>query len=592
MDNLKMMQTIYKNDHFKKLIEMIKNVDDTHEFEVSINRSEGITISQYIDIAKYLINMAKENDKYELSEETTLDISYAYSSNNLSNYRITIVGEDRINKIMSNLFIRKNHSIFSILTNNIMNKMDEQNLYIINKIKNRENIIDLNEYDIRIRLAEENEVPEKMFKELLVLTEVERNKIIFRFKERLSVLIHANEDYDIRIDLTNIKQNMAFSRLDNSRSIYELELEIIKNKNSKTELTFGKTSGQSPDVPTSTKVEGKTKSKSKNDNQIIEDTYNRLFFEIYNIHQLLQKSNKVLTLNSKQNVITTMNQLLYNSATYAAKDLPGMNVTTLENQHVTSDLTNHYSVTDKADGERYFLLISNGKIYLISNILEVNEIDNSLYTNLDAYNNTILDGEYIFLREQNKFLYLSFDILFYKGKDLRDEPKLESRIEKMNNVMKECFKVEYMTNKFSEKDTKLESILTYYKKNIGGFFKEMNTKLSKQNIVIMCKTFFIPLGIYQSEVYAYSEIIWNLYTKDKSINCPYSLDGIIYTGLNQKYTRSLKDLKYPIYKWKPSSMNSIDFYVKFERNPENQQILNVYDNSFVQTSLLFKRSIK
>ena len=284
MDNLKMMQTIYKNDHFKKLIDMIKNVDDTHEFEVSINRSEGITISQYIDIAKYLINMAKENDKYELSEETTLDISYAYSSNNLSNYRITIVGEDRINKIMSNLFIRKNHSIFSILTNNIMNKMDEQNLYIINKVKDRENIIDLNEYDIRIRLAEENKVPEKIFKELLVLTEVERNKIIFRFKERLSVLIHANENYDIRIDLTNIKQNMAFNRLDNINSIYELELEIIKNK---------------------------TKTKSKNDNQIIEDTYNRLFFEIYNIHQLLQKSNKVLTLNSKQNVITTMNQLLY-----------------------------------------------------------------------------------------------------------------------------------------------------------------------------------------------------------------------------------------------------------------------------------------
>ena len=58
MDNLKMMQTIYKNDHFKKLIDMIKNVDDTHECEVSINRSEGITISQYIDIAKYFSHEA------------------------------------------------------------------------------------------------------------------------------------------------------------------------------------------------------------------------------------------------------------------------------------------------------------------------------------------------------------------------------------------------------------------------------------------------------------------------------------------------------------------------------------------------------
>jgi len=96
---------------------------------------------------------------------------------------------------------------------------------------------------------------------------------------------------------------------------------------------------------------------------------------------------------------------------------------------------------------------------------------------------------------------------------------------------------------------------------------------------VMGKLFFFPLGLYSSEVYAYSEIIWEMYINDKKVACPYKLDGLMYTPLNQKYTRNLKEIRYQIYKWKPPSHNSIDFYVKFERNPETQQLLNVYDNS-------------
>jgi hypothetical protein len=33
-----------------------------------------------------------------------------------------------------------------------------------------------------------------------------------------------------------------------------------------------------------------------------------------------------------------------------------------------------------------------------------------------------------------------------------------------------------------------------------------------------------------------------------------------------------------IYKWKPKNLNSIDFYIKFERN-QNGQILYVYDKT-------------
>ena len=86
------------------------------------------------------------------------------------------------------------------------------------------------------------------------------------------------------------------------------------------------------------------------------------------------------------------------------------------------------------------------------------------------------------------------------------------------------------------------------------------------------------MGIYDYEIYSYSYLLWNKYTKDETSRCPYVLDGLIYTPLDQKYTRILKEQKYKIYKWKPAETNSIDFYIKFQRDNYTKQILNVYDD--------------
>ena len=57
------------------------------------------------------------------------------------------------------------------------------------------------------------------------------------------------------------------------------------------------------------------------------------------------------------------------------------------------------------------------------------------------------------------------------------------------------------------------------------------------------------------------------------------LDGIIYTGLTQKYTNDKREQKYPIYKYKPPENNSIDVYVKFKNNSEKGGFLEIFDNS-------------
>ena len=73
--------------------------------------------------------------------------------------------------------------------------------------------------------------------------------------------------------------------------------------------------------------------------------------------------------------------------------------------------------------------------------------------------------------------------------------------------------------------------------------------------------------------------MYNTCTKNINIDCPYMLDGIIFTGLEQRYTSDKSSWKYPIYKYKPPDKNSLDVYIKFERNRDTGGYQDVFDNS-------------
>jgi hypothetical protein len=545
------VENIYKFSKTDDIINLIKNINKNNEFEVSINKKTGITYTQYINISKYLIkrNKMKNTDEVEQNKnlilEDTLDIGYNYDiSNNKNSYRITIKDINRINRILTNIELRKNNIIFSILVNNILNQNEDEskNMFIINKIRNERNIIDMLDYDLRFSLSEENTIPKDKLIELTKLTENERNKIYYRYKHRLSY-IEKYKDFDIKIDITEIRLNYVPNKIHNSNKRYDIEIELI---------AYNKIS-----------------------NVIL--GYNILLKEIYFIHKMLQKSSKIISISDKNDVLNNMKKILFNNSENQTKDLPIMQAISLENRHVASNLSTQYSVTDKADGDRYFLMIYNNRIFLISYGLDITEIESTNY-NIKDYNNTILDGEYIYISNTNKFLYLAFDILISQGRDIREEINLIVRLNELNKVLNKCFNVKN-SNKQYEDFGKLDTILDYYKVYIKNMFNEMNNKLEENDIVIMGKTFIIPKGLYACEIFAYSYLIWQLYTTNEHIKCPYKLDGLIYTPLLQKYTRIFKDVRYPIYKWKPESHNSIDFYIKFEKNQDTMQIINVYDNS-------------
>lgn len=191
---------------------------------------------------------------------------------------------------------------------------------------------------------------------------------------------------------------------------------------------------------------------------------------------------------------------------------------TLQKEQLTLLFKELYSVTDKADGERYFMLIdSNGFVYFIDS--NINEM---VKTNIRSttFKSCLLDGELIRQKNNHKLNHISFyafDIIYFDGQDLRGNLQflLKQRLEKVREVMSSL---------------------------------DNNDKYS----------FHMKKFIYRN-VFMGSDIIMK-HIHDK----PYENDGLIFTPMNEAYPTSKKWTK--LLKWKPEELNTIDFYSVKESN--------------------------
>jgi hypothetical protein len=209
--------------------ELTKKINSSSEFEIIFNKKNPLSINKYIDISKYLIHLSIKN-KYKLIKESTLDIGFTnYVNKDIVNYRVSISKIENINRIINKVKLRKNHVIFSLLVNDILN--NEKDLSIIKKTKLDKDTVDVDDFDMRVRLSDESDVSEEELKKLLVLEENERFNIIFRFKQRLSVVLSSDDNHELKIDLTQAKQSNNINEVVKALDRYELELDLS---------TFGK----------------------------------------------------------------------------------------------------------------------------------------------------------------------------------------------------------------------------------------------------------------------------------------------------------------------------------------------------------------
>jgi len=529
------MTEILSQDFLNNIKDKLQNVKSTNEAEISILQITSLTI--FNNMLKSFKKRSLQNN-LKIKSENSLDVLYNYDNNGLSSYRISVNELENINNIISNIYERENHVVFALLSSYILQK--KENILIIEKIKNTDNMFVDTPNNLKFRLSDEKKVDIEQVKKLQYLNNKERNKIIFRFKNRLSLLIFEDENIKISTDLTFVKTTNKAVYINRGKETYELEVEMLFKKDIKN----------------------------------LDKKYITMFInEVIYLMKIIQNTEEIISIDETENVLTKLKQLTKSADNI--KGLPAVQTVSAEVIHITDTIPNDYSVTDKADGERHFLMIFNKNVYLISNNLVVKKIKEYNKKEIENYEDTILDGEYIFIKKYQKFMFLGFDILFHQGKDIREEMLLTKRYELLNDVTMKLFDQTKSINKYNG-DFDVKKIEKYYQKDIKEYVSIMNEILNKSNKknIILSKYFIFPIGGHPVEIYLYSKLIW-----DEYVNAPYLLDGLIYTPIKQKYNIISSTIVKSTFKWKPSSKNSIDFYVLYEKDQDTKQILNVYDNS-------------
>ena len=417
-----------KDNLMKYLNLSVKNIDN--EFEAIFTKKNEITSDKFNNVISYLLNEKNSDDinKYNLISDNKNNVSLdiriektQYLSKNLKSllkYRLTI---DNNNDIMNYCKTNKYNS------NNV----------VYGEKRKLEKPIDLKEYNLRFNINFDKILTNKDEDLTEIMNKFDKNIIkankIFRYKKRISFMPKSKL---FRIDLTLVKSGYSTffhnSGILNSEPEYEIEIEL-NNKYIHDEKLDKKNSNEIKDL--------------------VEDIIKELIDISEKIILILNNEKYIVKITDKIDVLTNYIKLVFidngtdsskralykknlNSISYFKykpfRFFVGYKQVSLELSNFVENsrnsVLNNYTVTEKADGERYLLYINkNNKVYLINNKLDIK------YTGLkhDA-TNTLIDGELITKNKwnENEYIYLAFDIYFKNGnkifnKPLKDKKKLQ-----------------------------------------------------------------------------------------------------------------------------------------------------------------------
>ena len=237
------------------------------------------------------------------------------------------------------------------------------------------------------------------------------------------------------------------------------------------------------------------------------------------------------------------------------------NIAAIDENSNEANIRKDFVVTDKADGDRHLMFISNdGKIYLINTNMDV--IFTGAKTNEKDCFNSILDGELISHDKNGKFinLYAAFDIYYVKNKDIRDYTFMLLDSEKNN------YKSRYQILKWFEHNLKILSILDTKKHEDK---KTITTSLTRYNDFISPIRFSVKEFFPNHAKQTIFDGCNNILQKEREGRFEYTTDGLIFThafygvgsteigkaGPNTKITWEQS------FKWKPPQFNTVDFLV-------------------------------
>jgi hypothetical protein len=253
------------------------------------------------------------------------------------------------------------------------------------------------------------------------------------------------------------------------------------------------------------------------------------------------------------------------------------NIAPIDDNSNEPNIRKDFVVTDKADGERHLMYISNeGKVYLINTNMDV--IFTGSKTNNKECFNTLLDGELISHDKYGIFinLYAAFDVYFVKNQDVRNFTFMLTKKEK------DIYKSRHQILKWFEASLRLLSI-TDATRTDETTVTEMvyGSKRIISPIRFSVKEFF-PNSSEQSIFDGCKAIL----QKERDNRFEYTTDGLIFThafygvGSNEigKAGSKLKITWDQSFKWKPPQYNTIDFLITTVKGANGSDIVKSHYN--------------
>jgi hypothetical protein len=242
------------------------------------------------------------------------------------------------------------------------------------------------------------------------------------------------------------------------------------------------------------------------------------------------------------------------------------------------NIRNHYTVTDKADGERKLLYISdNGRIYMIDN--NMNVIFTGTFTNEKTLHNSLFDGEHIQYDKFGKYihLYAAFDIYYCNNTNVR--PYSFTKIKGEEEIPDNKYRL-YLLEKAVEL-SKITSIM-----DSGSMTPNDEERKTPCHFTIKCKEFknTIDDTIFKGCA--------SILDKIKDGTYQYNTDGLIFTPCNTGVGGTKKDEMGPdnkftwnhSFKWKPAEFNTIDFLVSVQKDKNGKDKIHNLFKEGISTS--------
>uniref|UniRef100_A0A6C0LCJ4 mRNA (guanine-N(7))-methyltransferase n=1 Tax=viral metagenome TaxID=1070528 RepID=A0A6C0LCJ4_9ZZZZ len=221
-----------------------------------------------------------------------------------------------------------------------------------------------------------------------------------------------------------------------------------------------------------------------------------------------------------------------------------------------------YTVTDKADGDRALLFISEkGKLYLLNTNMKV--IFTGVQTKTKEIFNTLIDGELIYHNKSGRFinLFAAFDVYFIDKLDVRSygfssDKSTKFRLPLLKNIIRKL---------------RPESV-------VPGAISPMRFE---------CKQFYPT--ILTDDIFSACKFIIQ---KEKDGLFDYEIDGLIFTPALMGVGADEIGKAGPLYKttweysfkWKPPKYNTIDFLVTTEKGPNGTDKVTPIFQSGTNTS--------